>query len=883
MLRNPYCILEGTTEECNYLGSVKTLKVARVEEVETLPDRTDDGAPISQAPVGFFPTSFVEYHFAPDTVIFTEDGKNSSGGQVYNQKVTGFHPGTDSEPLYEVARLSDGHYILIIELFAGPIRLLGTKETPFTFNSSFSSGKTRSDIAGTIFEFFGQSDFPSVTLESTTTNTSSPCALLTSSDWLYQAWDINVGANYRLDKIYVDPNPGGLIIAVTSRPDGTLYNQNGDAVDTLVWNASGWYEPQNGPHTITGSWYAEITGISVNTGSPVTSCSLNFTQGYSLSNSPPEFTAISYFGTAEVGNTLTILTGYFDLDGDNYDAVNSVYEFWEADDAIGTNETLIHTGGSYTLLNAQGGKYIQMRATPYALTGASPGAEVTTDWILVPSVEVAPVASAVSISGVAEVGELLTGSYSYFDANGDLEGATVEEWYSYTDAAGTLGETLLGSGPTYTPVVGDVNKYLRYKVTPVALTGTSPGATVSSAVFGPILQFETFTFQTNINPGVDGAFTPSITYSGGDTPKWIFEDASELTGISISTTGNGLDGTTQDVVLKVVDLSLITAINFEFDKLVGTLNISPLDGLVDMRIRNNTISTLTGLVSTQDFTTFLISNNSISNAIDFSQPSFSNCNFQAENCTFTIASPFKAGSSFTQMLFNGNTGITSADLSNCSFNGGTGDRLNFSNCSSLAILTLPSSGGGVIGRIFVTGTAISSLNTSGVQISDQLQARVCTSLTTVTLGAQTYTLSQILIDNCSSAAGPLDLSLFTSLPGYILCNSSPFDEIILPNGAANAMIYGIVSRYCSINSITNLSTCTAISNNTNFVLDLRNNGMTTGQVNTTLDDLLTVSSSGYGSSRAMKIEGNTAPDAGPPDGDQAAIDLAVLGFVVTTD
>jgi len=883
MLRNPFCILEGTEKECSYLGSVKTMKVARVEEVETLPERSDDGAPVSQAPIAFFPTSFVEYQFSDDSVRFSETGKLTSSGLIYNQKVEGFHPGTDSEALYEVARLADGHYIVIVELFAGPIRLLGTKETPFIFNSNFDSGKKRTDTAGSLFEFTGQSDFPSITLTSSSVTESSPCALLTQVSWLFKAWEINVGANYRLDKIYVDPNPAGLITSVNTRPDGTLYNHNGAAIDTLVWNAGGWYEPQNGPHTIIGTWQAEFYGIQVTTGSPATSCSYFFIQAYSILNSPPEFTAIAWFGTAEVGNTLTILTGYNDVDGDAYDPASSVFQFWQADDALGTNETLIHTGGSYTLLSGQGGKYVQARAVPHALTGASPGAEVRTDWVLVPTVEVAPVASSVAISGIAEVGELLSGSYVYSDANFDLEGATVEEWYSYTDAAGTLGETLLGTGPTYSPVVGDVNKYLRYKVTPVALTGASPGTTVSSAVFGPILQFETFTFQTNSNPGVDGAFSPSITYAGGDTPKWIFEDASELTGTSISTTGNGLDGTTQDVVLKVVDLSLVTAINFEADKLVGTLNVSTLDGLVDLRIRNNALTTLSGLVSTQDFTTFLISNNSISNAIDFSQPDWSNCNFQAENCTFTIGSTFKAGSSFTQMLFTGNTGITAADLSNCIFAGGTGDRLNFSNCTSLATLTLAASGGGVIGRIFVTGTAITSLDTSGVQISDQLQARTCTSLTTVTLGAQTYTLTQILIDNCSSASGALDLSGFTSLPGYILCKSSPFDEIILPSGASNAMIYGIVAQYCAINTVTNLSTCTAISNNTNFMMDLRNNGMTTGQVNTALDDLLTVSSSGFGSSRAMKIEGNTAPDAGPPDGDQAAIDLAALGFVVTTD
>ena len=97
--------------------------------------------------------------------------------------------------------------------------------------------------------------------------------------------------------------------------------------------------------------------------------------------------------------------------------------------------------------------------------------------------------AAPTVTGVQQVGEVLTGADNYSDSDSDPQdiGNTVRRWYSYTDAAGSLNETLLGTGDTYTLTASEDEKYIRYKVIPAASSGPSPGPEAQSAVFGPIV------------------------------------------------------------------------------------------------------------------------------------------------------------------------------------------------------------------------------------------------------------------------------------------------------------------------------------------------------------------------------------------------------------
>lgn len=92
--------------------------------------------------------------------------------------------------------------------------------------------------------------------------------------------------------------------------------------------------------------------------------------------------------------------------------------------------------------------------------------------------QAAPTATDVSISGTAQVGQTLTGSYIYADANGDLEGTSTYQWYSNggSGAVAISGATAL----TYVVQATDLGKTILFEVTPVAATGSTLGSVVQS-------------------------------------------------------------------------------------------------------------------------------------------------------------------------------------------------------------------------------------------------------------------------------------------------------------------------------------------------------------------------------------------------------------------
>jgi hypothetical protein len=91
-----------------------------------------------------------------------------------------------------------------------------------------------------------------------------------------------------------------------------------------------------------------------------------------------------------------------------------------------------------------------------------------------------PTASGVFISGAPQVGQELTGNYTYADIEGDLEGASTFRWLrDRTPIAGATAQT-------YTLVVADQGTMVSFEVTPVARSGPSPGLAVVSAAVGPI-------------------------------------------------------------------------------------------------------------------------------------------------------------------------------------------------------------------------------------------------------------------------------------------------------------------------------------------------------------------------------------------------------------
>ncbi len=94
-------------------------------------------------------------------------------------------------------------------------------------------------------------------------------------------------------------------------------------------------------------------------------------------------------------------------------------------------------------------------------------------------VNTAPTASSVAITGTAEVGQVLTGTYTYNDADGDVEGTSTYRWLR--DDVEISGAT----AQTYTLVATDQGRSIEFEVTPVAAIGVSPGTAVTSAPVAP--------------------------------------------------------------------------------------------------------------------------------------------------------------------------------------------------------------------------------------------------------------------------------------------------------------------------------------------------------------------------------------------------------------
>jgi hypothetical protein len=126
-----------------------------------------------------------------------------------------------------------------------------------------------------------------------------------------------------------------------------------------------------------------------------------------------------------------------------------------------------------------------------------------------------PIAANVNQTGYPAINLALLGSYSYSDSDNDPQGLSTFKWYRADNPSG-LNETAI-SGATnlsYSMVAADINKYIRFAVTPVATTGASPGDEVKSPGFlGPILNWTCGApITVNHVAGTTAPVTKTVTY-----------------------------------------------------------------------------------------------------------------------------------------------------------------------------------------------------------------------------------------------------------------------------------------------------------------------------------------------------------------------------------
>ena len=220
----------------------------------------------------------------------------------------------------------------------------------------------------------------------------------------------------------------------------------------------------------------EVTPVSTvapTTGTPVASSATAAVTaaGVVVVSAAPTASAVAISGTAQVGQVLT--GNYTYADANNDPQGTSTFRWLRSGVAI-TGAT----AKTYMLVAADQGKTITFEVTPVSAVAPTTGTPVTSAATAVVAgvgVPAAPIASSVAISGLTQVGQVLTGNYTYADPNNDPQGASIFRWLR--GGVAIVGAT----AKTYTLVAADQGKAITFEVTPVSTVVPTTGTPVVSA------------------------------------------------------------------------------------------------------------------------------------------------------------------------------------------------------------------------------------------------------------------------------------------------------------------------------------------------------------------------------------------------------------------
>ncbi|MBI3774575.1 MAG: hypothetical protein HY273_03320 [Gammaproteobacteria bacterium] len=181
--------------------------------------------------------------------------------------------------------------------------------------------------------------------------------------------------------------------------------------------------------------------------------------------------------STDVGSELSIDIVYNDVDND---APADPVIRWLRQKADKIDEIVIPnaTGTAYTVISDDLNFYLVAEVIPVASQGVARGVAVRSQPILI-APNAIPVVQNLEVKASATpamMGTKLTASYSYFDAEGDLD-ASALQWSNGSDIVGA-------NGLEYILTPADAGKAVSVQVIPKSRTGTSPGTPVVST---PIL------------------------------------------------------------------------------------------------------------------------------------------------------------------------------------------------------------------------------------------------------------------------------------------------------------------------------------------------------------------------------------------------------------
>jgi uncharacterized protein (TIGR02145 family) len=238
-------------------------------------------------------------------------------------------------------------------------------------------------------------------------------------------------------------------------------------------------------------------------------------------NTMPSINNLNYTGLFRVGGNPSINYTYSDADKDAEGATTILWEI--ANDNNGTARTTHTTGASPTFVTADAGRYVRVKVTPRAATGVLNGIDNYGSWTLIDAASV-PYGSAVSVTGTAEQGSLLTASYTFNGGSGteNALGSTYT-WQSATSIKGANTATLsipdggTAFSKTIRPTINEVNKYIRFGVRAKDNGSVTAASFVYSDWVGPVnLAGEAAPLATNVSyspaPGTSVELKATYTF-----------------------------------------------------------------------------------------------------------------------------------------------------------------------------------------------------------------------------------------------------------------------------------------------------------------------------------------------------------------------------------
>ncbi|WP_391856880.1 Ig-like domain-containing protein [Vibrio cidicii] len=255
------------------------------------------------------------------------------------------------------------------------------------------------------------------------------------------------------------------------------------------------------------------------------------------SDTAPTASNVTFSGTLQVGQTLTGSYTYYDANGDTQSG--TTFKWYASNTSGGSGKTAISgaTSQTFTLTASQVGKFISFEVTPQnsKATGSAVSSAINSTAVTAP--DSAPTASNVSFSGTLAVGQVLTGSYSYSDSDGDTESGTTFKWYASDTSGGSNKAAISGAtSQTFTLTASQVGKFISFEVTPKNSKATGSAvssATNSTAVTAPDSAPTASNVSFSGTLAVGQVLTGSYSYSDSDgdtesgtTFKWYASDTS---------------------------------------------------------------------------------------------------------------------------------------------------------------------------------------------------------------------------------------------------------------------------------------------------------------------------------------------------------------------